>query len=657
MTAMLAAAGAETDEVVADWLSAMTERRDLTLSPPMHPQVPAISSLLAALSAESIACDELAGEAREAARSIAADVTALRRSSDDWAGRSKAIGSAAAEARALVEGHVEVGKALQSIAATFSVSIAELYERVAQIGAGLRGCADVLTASAVPLGNVRSSTAGLDEFTAILARLSRHSQLLGVNASIEAAHLGEMGSRFAIVAQELRELSSSTRSSRADVAQTAKALRDSAAQIVAALAQSQTAVGSAASMAQTAASEMGSLSDLPEFIGELDGIVAGIAEQRRALGALAEALAAWAAGPRLHAGDAVPLADDRSVADSGPGQSWRVLRDAPAVRIGASDSLGSWIAALRTSAPVPAPTDTGPLVGGVRALVAKFDTDARLKIAAVRRAVANGAQQRAAGIALASSVEHCADGESAARADVGSMLARGQQVAEHMAALSAIGLRARTNFGRMIQLLDVVFGVISPVTENFASMVGALESVNGATARADEIVTLIETLSADTDLLSLNAAIEAAHAGELGLGFGVIAEETRSLARSTNDSTTGVSRRVIEIGGLAGDLKRSIDAAHAVFAQALAQTESARETTATMGAAFEKASATEHKMSTAGPDELAAFEILMRACAAADGDGRNALASIERAGAPLESIDARAADLARRGGPELRLLQ
>jgi len=70
--------------------------------------------------------------------------------------------------------------------------------------------------------------------------------------------------------------------------------------------------------------------------------------------------------------------------------------------------------------------------------------------------------------------------------------------------------------------------------------------------KIDNILEIITDIADRTNILAMNAAIEAAHAGDAGKGFGVVSQEIRKLADSTGESTSGISRIMSEITGNVG---------------------------------------------------------------------------------------------------------
>ncbi|MFZ7120308.1 MAG: methyl-accepting chemotaxis protein [Eubacteriaceae bacterium] len=120
--------------------------------------------------------------------------------------------------------------------------------------------------------------------------------------------------------------------------------------------------------------------------------------------------------------------------------------------------------------------------------------------------------------------------------------------------------------------LEQITDAISDLNVNIQEVVEAneqiLSSVNEATshtADTNDILNFIQEISTQTNLLGLNAAIEASRAGEFGRGFDVVAKEIRKLSTSTSESIKKVDNVLNNVSNSIKNINKKISDTNIVF--------------------------------------------------------------------------------------------
>ncbi|GAB2180249.1 hypothetical protein DLREEDagrD3_04720 [Denitratisoma sp. agr-D3] len=135
-------------------------------------------------------------------------------------------------------------------------------------------------------------------------------------------------------------------------------------------------------------------------------------------------------------------------------------------------------------------------------------------------------------------------------------LASASDQAKEVAAVAASTRQVASNGAQRVADLAQTLGNLAGEVESAATMADALGK------RSSEIGTIVQVIAeiADqTNLLALNAAIEAARAGEAGRGFAVVADEVRKLAERTGDATRDINGRIEAIRADIGRIVASMD--------------------------------------------------------------------------------------------------
>jgi len=138
----------------------------------------------------------------------------------------------------------------------------------------------------------------------------------------------------------------------------------------------------------------------------------------------------------------------------------------------------------------------------------------------------------------------------------------------------------------LFEALQKISSVIENISSSLQEMASSnlellkdVESTSKKTENTDEVIRFIQKISSQTNMLGLNASIEASRAGEAGRGFNVVASEIRKLSSLSSDSANTISKVLDDIKKSTLNINLKIDKSNSTFQN---QASAIKEITASM---------------------------------------------------------------------------
>lgn len=122
-----------------------------------------------------------------------------------------------------------------------------------------------------------------------------------------------------------------------------------------------------------------------------------------------------------------------------------------------------------------------------------------------------------------------------------------EDASQNVQAVAAAAEELTASIGEISRQIMQTKEVVGKASEDTQATDGKISGLADAAQKIGEVISLIQDIAEQTNLLALNATIEAARAGEAGKGFAVVASEVKELANQTASATEAISEQIINI--------------------------------------------------------------------------------------------------------------
>ncbi len=183
------------------------------------------------------------------------------------------------------------------------------------------------------------------------------------------------------------------------------------------------------------------------------------------------------------------------------------------------------------------------------------------------------------------------------------MSAAAQEVARHASDAAREATQVDKSAQDGVSTMRHAIATINSTSEQIASTADVVRHLEEDTKSVGTVLDVIKGIAEQTNLLALNAAIEAARAGEQGRGFAVVADEVRTLAQRTQESTAEIHTIIENVQNGAQNAVSAIEAGQSKTEESVTQVTQAGEIIEKIGSSVQQILGTNEQIAQAAQEQ------------------------------------------------------